>query len=103
MFYYAHACIPRNRGVIFKKPMKKLATIIFITLSLLIILDSFNFGHAIMMFYLAGIIPGTNIVLNAAQMLEFFAIIAGFTVARVMAYSVRSLKPRARSISAARA
>lgn len=82
--------------------MKKLATIIFITLSLFIILDSFNFGHALMMFYLAGIVPGTNIALNAAQMLEFFAIVAGFTVARLMAYSIRSLKPRTRSISAVR-
>jgi len=70
--------------------MKKTAAIIFTALSLLMILDSFNFGHALMMFYLAGIIPGTNIALSAAQMLEFFAIVAGFVVARIMTYVVRS-------------
>jgi len=87
-----------------KNPMKKLITIIMVILSLLLILDSFNFGHALMMFYLAGVIPGTNIALGAAQMLEFFAVVAGFTVARVMTYTVRSLKSQtATSISTARA
>ena len=87
-----------------KNPMKKLITIIMVILSLLLILDSFNFGHALMMFYLAGVIPGTNIALGAAQMLKFFAVVAGFTVARVMAYTVRSLKSQtATSISTARA
>jgi len=79
--------------------MKKTATIILTALSLLMILDSFNFGHALMMFYLAGVIPGTNFALDAAQMLEFFAIIAGFVVARVMMYIVRSFIPRTANTS----
>jgi len=81
--------------------MKNTITIIATTLSLLLILDSFNFGHALMMFYLAGVIPGTNFAIDGAQMLEFFAIIAGFTVARVMAYAIRSFKPAIASISRA--
>jgi len=72
--------------------MKKTITSILIISSLLLILDSFNFGHALMMFYLAGIIPGTNVSINADQMLEFFAIIAGFTVGQIMSYVLRSFK-----------
>jgi len=83
--------------------MKKIITITLITASLLIILDSLNFGHAVMMFLLAGVIPGTSIAIDGAQMLELFALIAGFTVARVTAYLFRSIKPRTATISAARA
>lgn len=83
--------------------MKKTITITLTIFSLLLILDSFNFGHALMMFYLAGVIPGTNVAIGGAQMLEFFAIIAGFTVGRVMSYIVRSFKPSVSVISRARA
>lgn len=83
--------------------MKKIITIALITFSLLIILDSLNFGHAIMMFLLAGVIPGTNIAIDGARMLEFFALAAGFTLARVMAYFAKSLKVRLPAISHARA
>jgi hypothetical protein len=69
--------------------MKKSITIILTTLSLILILDSFNFMHALMMFYFAGLIPGTNITLSGAQMLELFAVAAGFTVARVALYFIR--------------
>ena len=79
--------------------MKKTSAIILTVLSLLLILDSFNFGHALMMFYLAGVIPGTSIILDGSQMLELFAIIAGFIVARVMNYIVRSFVPVFTSIS----
>jgi len=79
--------------------MKKTSAIILTVLSLLLILDSFNFGHALMMFYLAGVIPGTSIILDGSQMLELFAIIAGFIVARVMNYIVRSFVPAFTSIS----
>ena len=74
--------------------MKKTAAIILTALSLLMILDSFNFGHALMMFLLAGVIPGTNIAIDGARMLEFFALIAGFTVARLTTHVIRSIKPR---------
>lgn len=83
--------------------MKKTIAIILTILSTLIILDSFNFSHALMMFYLAGVIPGTNFALDAARMLEFFALIAGFTVARILSSIVRSFKPSVTSISHAQA
>lgn len=79
--------------------MKNTITIIAIILSLLLILDSFNFSHALMMFYLAGVIPGTNTAIDAARMLELFALIGGFTVARVMSYVIRPFKPGITSIS----
>ena len=63
--------------------MKKNLTIIFIVLSALLILDSMNAFHALTMFMLAGIIPGTNIVINADRMLEFFTFFLGFVLARV--------------------
>lgn len=83
--------------------MKKIITTIITIFSLLIILDSFNFSHALMMFYLAGVIPGTNITLGAAQMLEFFALVSGFVVARVMTYIVRSFTVRSTTVSRAQA
>jgi len=49
--------------------MKQLLTTTFTILSVIIILDSMNFGHALMMFLLAGVIPGTTIVLSGEQML----------------------------------
>jgi len=73
--------------------MKKTIAIIFTLLSLLIILDSMNFGHAVMMFLLAGIIPGTNIAINGAQMLEFTTLVFGFIFARVTMYFIRNLVP----------
>jgi len=83
--------------------MKKSITIIFTILSLLLILDSINFSHVLMMFLLAGVIPGTNITISGTQMLEIFAIIAGFIVARVTTHLIRSLTLRLPTISHVRA
>lgn len=74
--------------------MKKTIAIIFTLLSLLIILDSVNFGHALMMFLLAGVIPGTNITMNGEQMLEFTVLVAGFIFARITTYVFRNLLSR---------
>lgn len=74
--------------------MKKNLAIIFTIFSALLILDSINFSQALMMFLLAGVIPGTSIVIDGAQMLEFCALVFGFIVARVMMYSARNLKFR---------
>ena len=71
--------------------MKKSLTIIFLIFSALFILDSLNFGHALMMFLLAGVIPGTNIALDGDLMLTLIACIIGFTVGRVMTNLVRSI------------
>lgn len=64
--------------------MKKILTIFFVSLSAMIILDSLNAGHALMMFLLAGVIPGTNVAISAGNMLEIFTLLIGFTLARVV-------------------
>jgi len=64
--------------------MKKALIITSLILSGILILDSMNFGHAVMMFLLAGQIPGTSIFISAKVMLEMFALASGFVVARVM-------------------
>lgn len=63
--------------------MKKKLSIIFICLSAILILDSANVGHALMLFVLAGIVPGTNTVLSAQQTLELFALLLGIVIGRL--------------------
>lgn len=63
--------------------MKKTLTILCISLSALMILDSMNAGHALVMFFLAGVIPGTNVAIDAARMLELFTLLIGFTLSRI--------------------
>lgn len=91
--YSDHCCyIPNNpRG---KSIMKKTITIICIILSAVLILDSMDAWHAIVMFYIAGEIPGTHQSLNAGTMLIVFAILTGFVVARVGNTAVLSLFER---------
>ena len=71
-------------------------TIIFtcLVLSGLMILDSLNAGHALMMFFLAGVIPGTNIAISAQVMVEFFALASGFVFARLTSRFLVSLLRR---------
>lgn len=64
--------------------MKKNLAIIFVTASMILILDSFGFGHAFTMFLLVGLIPGTNVSLNANEMLTFFSLMLGLIVGRLM-------------------
>lgn len=63
--------------------MKKLITIILTALSILMILDSMQAGQALMMFLLAGVIPGTNIVISGSTALSVFTGLLGFTAARL--------------------
>lgn len=63
--------------------MKKLITIILTALSILMILDSMQAGQALMMFLLAGVIPGTNIVISGSTALSVFSGLLGFTAARL--------------------
>lgn len=63
--------------------MKKALTILFLSLSFVIILDVLNAGEAIFMFVLAGVIPGTNIAIDASRMLEAFTLLIGFTLSRI--------------------
>lgn len=71
--------------------MKKKLSIIFTILSGILILDSMNVGHDIAFFMLAGIIPGTNIVLNADRMLEIFTLLLGFVLARLSVHAGRAI------------
>ena len=49
--------------------MRKLVISFCIIGSSLIILDSFNFAHFVMMFLLAGVIPGTDYALSPINMM----------------------------------
>ena len=69
--------------------MKKALTILFVSLSFIMILDSLNAGHAVVMFFLAGVIPGTNFAISADRMLEGFTLLIGFTLSRVFLYLIR--------------
>lgn len=70
--------------------MHKILTILFISLSASMIFDSMNAGHALVMFFLAGVIPGTNIAIEADRMLELFTLLIGFTLSRITLYLIRS-------------
>ena len=74
--------------------MKKAITTIFIIFSAVIILDSFNTWHAIVMFYIAGEIPGTRTSLGAGTMMSIFALLFGFVLARIGNTAVLSLFDR---------
>jgi len=64
--------------------MKKAIIFTSLTLSILMILDSVNAGHAVFMFLLAGIIPGTTIVLSPTDMMSLFSLLIGFVLARIV-------------------
>ena len=48
-----------------------------------------NAGHAVAMFLLAGVVPGTNLVLDATRTLEFFLLVSGFTLSRIILNATR--------------
>ena len=77
--------------------MRKFITITLIVLSALLILDSANAGHAFMMLFLAGVIPGTNVAIDASFMLQLFAGAAGFIVAQLMLIALRAVDTRGAS------
>lgn len=79
--------------------MKKTITYLLIIASLVIILDSLNAGHALFMFFLAGVIPGTSIAINASNMLEIFALLFGFTLSRIANYLVGYIATRGTTLS----
>lgn len=57
--------------------MKKTISILCTIASLALICDASNLGHKLMMFLLAGIVPGTNIVFSGDQMLALISTLAG--------------------------
>lgn len=74
--------------------MKNFIIAACLALSLIIILDTVDAGHALVMFVLAGIIPGTNIILGADQTLELFALLIGFTLSRITLFVLRQTTER---------
>ena len=74
--------------------MKKTIAIIFTILSFIFILDSLNFGHALMMFLLAGVIPGTDISISAGRMMEFFGLLIGLVIGRLSTRPLQALFTR---------
>jgi hypothetical protein len=71
--------------------MKRTITTICLILSAILILDSLNVWHALIMFYLAGEIPGTRQSVSASTMMELFALLIGFVIARITSPATRSL------------
>ncbi len=78
---------------------KKQLSLIFTTLSALIILDSLNAGQALVMFMIAGVIPGTSLALDATVTLQFFAALIGFTLARASSQLVKYSLPTTSSLA----
>ena len=74
--------------------MRKAIIITCLILSGLIILDSFNTGQVLIMFLLAGVIPGTNIALSATTMMEIFALTTGLVIGRLCANIFRQIMSR---------
>ncbi len=64
--------------------MKKAITIVALGGSLLIILGSFHVGEALTLFMLAGVIPGTNILISPTQTLVLIGLISGFALSRLI-------------------
>jgi len=81
--------------------IQKSLTIIFTILSAVLILDSMNFGYAIAMFLLAGIIPGTNIVVSADAMLNTIMFVSGFILSRIVMslLMARYFQPKAEALA----
>lgn len=71
--------------------MKKTVALIFTILSALLILDSLNAGQALLMFVLAGQVPGTSIIISASVMLQAYLVLIGFVCARLFIAALNSL------------
>ena len=70
--------------------MKKKLTILFVSLSAVLILDTFNAGQALVMLLLAGVIPGTNVVIAADSMLKCILLVSGFVCSRITVYAAHA-------------
>ena len=74
--------------------MKKKLTFLCISLSAMLILDTLNAGHALVMLLLAGVVPGTSIVIDASLMFEYILLLTGFTLSRITLGLARSYAAR---------
>ena len=71
--------------------MKQVITITALIGSLIIILSTFHIGNAIAYFLLAGVVPGTDIVISPSEMFVLIAGVAGFSIARLTISPLRRL------------
>ena len=71
--------------------MKKVAVVICLVGSLLILLDTINFGHDLLLLLFAGVIPGTNIVVSPIDMMAATATAITVIVLRITVWP--SLRP----------
>lgn len=76
---------------------KKSIIITCLVLSGIMIIDGFNIGHALTMLLIAGIIPGTNIAIEASSMLNIYLVVVGFLAARGTNYVVLRILTRYQS------
>lgn len=63
--------------------MKKTITIISIIGALLLILDSANAGHGLMLWVFAGIIPGTNILVSPVGVMAIYVVAITLVILRL--------------------
>ncbi len=73
--------------------MRRFIIIISLSLSALLILDSMDAAHALMMFIIAGQIPGTTLYVDAGSMLALFAGVFGFITGRMTIRLVSLAQP----------
>jgi len=71
--------------------MKKFIVFICLAGSLLILLDTINFGHSLILLLFAGVIPGTNKVISPIDMMAATATAITVIVLRITAWP--SIKP----------
>jgi len=72
--------------------MKKTITITSLVSSLLLILDSAHASHWLVLYFLAGVIPGTNILISATDMLAANATAITIIMLRITVWpTVRTL------------
>lgn len=72
----------------------------FVLLSGVLIMDTVDAGHAITMLLLIGVIPGTNISIDADRMLEYILLLTGLTLSRVTTGLLRAYSLRQRGSQA---
>lgn len=63
--------------------MKKTITITSLILSAMLILDSMNAGSALVLFIIAGQIPGTQLSIDAGSMLFVLMLLSGIVAGRL--------------------
>lgn len=63
--------------------MKRVIVVICLIGSGILIVDSLQIPQAFFMFLLAGVVPGTQIILSGQQMLELFVLLTGFVLSRL--------------------